>query len=311
MILNPTNDGTPLSRMCFGTMQFGGHSSEQDAAQVYAACREAGINFFDCAWVYNNGAAEDILGRLIEHERAAVAITTKGAYIGGAGAQNLTSQLDQSLARLGTDYVDLYFLHVFDDDTPLEETFETLAKFKDAGKIHQIGVSNYAAWQVMKAQQVAHSFDLRIDAIQPMYNLVKRQAEVELLPMALSESIAVTPYSPLGGGLLSGKYTDENAGGRLVENNRYRERYALDWMHEAGCDLAALAKQWNTSPVTLAVQWVAAHPAITAPIISGRNTAQIAPALAAINAPFSEQQYEEISALSQKPAPATDRLEEG
>jgi len=120
------------------------------------------------------------------------------------------------------------FLHRWDDNTPLEETFETLAGFKDKTQIRAIGVSNFSAWQVMKAQSVAKTFGLSIHVTQPMYNLIKRQAEVEILPMCASEGIAVTPYSPLGGGLLTGKYSQATTG-RLTEDHRYAARYNQDW----------------------------------------------------------------------------------
>ena len=303
-------DETAASRFCFGTMQFGGGSSELESAACFNACRELGINFFDCAWAYAGGKSEEILGRLIAKERAQLIITSKGGHGGGTGRANLQSQLDDSLRRLNTDYLDIYFLHRIDAETPLEQVFETVAGFLESGKIKMLGVSNYSAWQVMKAQCIAQSFGIRIDVIQPMYNLVKRQAEVELLPMCTSENIAVTPYSPLGGGILTGKYGNTTASGRLTQNDEYIARYSPKWMYHTAQYLSALATKLNVSPVTLAVQWVQANPAITAPIISGRTTEQLAPSLAAMGTELSAELYQEISQLSPKPAPATDRLEE-
>lgn len=305
-----SRSGTPASALCFGTMQFGGKSSVKDAAEVFAQCRDAGVNFFDCANVYGDGLAEEILGPLARNNRDDLILTTKGGYWGGAGGELLLSQLDDSLARLGTDYVDVYFLHRWDQDVPLEETYDALATMKQAGKIGLIGVSNYAAWQVMKAQTVAKQRGIAIDLIQPMYNLVKRQAEVELLPMALSEGLSVTPYSPLAGGLLTGKYRDATARGRLIEDDRYSARYAVSWMKQCALDLADLAGDLGCSPATLAVSWVKQNPAITAPIISGRTSQQLAPSLAALNNDLSKETLARITALSRTPAPATDRLEE-
>jgi aryl-alcohol dehydrogenase-like predicted oxidoreductase len=207
------------------------------------------------------------------------------------------------------DTVDILYLHRWDEDTPLAETFETLAKLQTSGAVRYIGVSNFAAWQVMKAQAVAASFDTRIDILQPMYSLVKRQAEVEILPMALSEGMAVASYSPLGGGLLTGKYLSGGTG-RLLTDERYSERYAPDWMHQASRSLFDLASDVGTNPATLAVAWVARHAGITAPIISARNVEQLKPSLAAGSYDLSVDLYDRVSRLTPAPAPATDRLEE-
>jgi aryl-alcohol dehydrogenase-like predicted oxidoreductase len=303
-------NGAAATSFCFGTMQFGAGSDETQSAAVFDQCRTAGINFFDSAWNYNEGRSETILGKLAAKDRADLILTTKGVQIGGASRANILKQFNDSLTRLNSDYVDVYFLHVFDDNTPLEETFETLAELKQAGKITHIGVSNYAAWQVMKAQAVCAKLGIRIDLIQPMYNLVKRQAEVEILPMCRAEDIAVTPYSPLGGGLLSGKYAGGTANGRIEQNKMYAERYSPEWMRTAAANLSKLAAELGTSPITLAVQWVAANPAITAPIISGKTPEQLAPSLAAYQNPLDPETYAALSALTPTPAPATDRLEE-
>jgi len=200
-------NGLTTSPLCFGTMQFGGRASEAQSAEMYAACREAGINFFDTAWVYTEGRSEDILGRLIAPERDDIILVTKAGAEGGCSPKNIRSQLEQSLTRMKLDYTDIFFLHRFDDDVPLEDTYKEVHALKQEGKFHHLGVSNYAAWQIMKAQGLAkaHGFP-EIEILQPMYNLVKRQAEVEILPMAEAENIGVISYSPLGGGLLTGKY---------------------------------------------------------------------------------------------------------
>jgi aryl-alcohol dehydrogenase-like predicted oxidoreductase len=207
------------------------------------------------------------------------------------------------------DSVDLLYIHMWNDKTPLEETFETLAGLVEAGKTRFIGVSNYAAWQVVKAQQVARSFGIEIAALQPMYNLVKRQAEVEIMPMARSEGVSVFPYSPLGGGLLTGKYAAGETG-RLNVDKMYTDRYAPKWMHDTAADLANLAREEGTDAATLAVAWVARNPGVTAPIISARSAGQLAPSLAAMHYEMTDALYDRISELSPKPAPATDRLEE-
>jgi len=302
--------GTPASRFAFGTMQFGGPADEAESRAMFDACRAAGITHFDTAVGYTDGASERILGALAAEDREDVYIATKIGYDGGGTRESLQAQFDQSRRQNGLDYVDLLYLHRFQGDTPLETQFTLLRDWQEAGLIRHIGVSNYAAWQVMKAQDVCKGLGTMIDAIQPMFNLVKRQAEVEILPMAADQGIAVLPYSPLGGGLLTGKYARPDASGRVVENAMYARRYAPDWMRETAAGLARLAEEIGTSPATLAVAWVAAHPAGPMPIISARNVAQLRPSLDAIDFPMTAELHDRISALSVTPPPATDRLEE-
>ena len=312
--------GVQVSRLCFGTMSFGGDADEAEAAKMYAACREAGINFFDCADVYNGGRAEEILGRLIAGERDRLVITSKCAVPTsddpndrGASRRHIRRAVEASLTRLKTDRLDVYFMHRWDPDTPLEETLRALEDLVHAGKVLYLAASNYAAWQVAKALGIAdgHGWS-RLAVLQPMYNLVKRQAEVELLPLARAEGLGVITYSPVGGGLLSGKYgVDKRAeSGRLVSNREYIGRYSEDWVYDTAGRFTALAEARGCHPVSLAVAWVAAHPDVTCPIIGARSLEQLRPSLQALEVEMSPAQREEISELSRRPPPATDRLEE-
>lgn len=304
-----TRNGVPLSRLTFGTMQFGGKADEAESQAMFDAARGARINHFDTAVGYTSGASETILGRLVKPIRDDIYLATKVGYIGGASKANITKHFDTCRQQLNEDAVDLLYMHRFDDETPLEETFTTLADLQSRGLIRHIGVSNYAAWQVMKAQAVAKSLDTKIDVIQPMYNLVKRQSEVEIFPMAADQGITVVPYSPLGGGLLTGKYSTGGTG-RLTEDERYRARYDQTWMHDAAAKLADLAKLHGFDPATLAVAWAASHPVKPLPIISARSVDQLKPSLAAETFVMTTAIYTQITALSMRPAPATDRLEE-
>ncbi|MEX0319421.1 MAG: aldo/keto reductase [Ruegeria sp.] len=302
-------DGTPASSFAFGTMQFGDRADAAQSRAMYDACRAASITHFDTAHVYTDGKSETLLGGMIGAERDGVLVATKVGYQGGAGAANMRVQFDASRRRLGLEMVDILYLHRFDPETDLAETMACFAELKRAGQIRYMGLSNFAAWQVMKAGAVAARFDLRIDILQPMYSLVKRQAEVEILPMCADQGIAVAPYSPLGGGLLTGKYAQGGAG-RLSEDSRYAARYGQEWMAGTAAALAELADELGTSPATLAVAWVAAHPCQPMPIISGRSAEQIAPSLAALDYDLTPELYNRIAALSPTPPPATDRLEE-
>lgn len=295
--------------MAFGCMQFGARADVAASAALFHAARAAGIVHFDTAHGYSGGASERILGRLALAERERLIIATKAGYQGGAGRANLLAQVDDSRRRLGMDRIDLLYLHRHDRDTPLEESLETLAGLQAAGVIGAIGLSNFAAWAVMKAQAIAARLGTRIDAIQPMYSLVKRQAEVELLPMAQDQGLAMFSYSPLGAGLLTGKYAAGGTG-RLAEDARYAARYADPAAHRAAAGLAQLAADTGHHPATLAVAWVMAHPARPRPIISARDAGQLAPALAALHIRPDPELLARIGALYPAPPPATDRTEE-
>jgi aryl-alcohol dehydrogenase-like predicted oxidoreductase len=221
--------------------------------------------------------------------------------------------VEASLRRLKTDRIDLLFVHHFDRDTPMEETLRALDDLTTQGKIVYPGVSNWAAWQIAKSLGVSERHGwARFECIQPMYSLAKRQAEVEILPLAESEQIGVIPYSPLGGGLLTGKYTTTSKPnqGRLVSNAMYNKRYGDAMNYEIAERFTTYAQEQKIHPATLAVAWVMTHPAITAPIIGARNLEQLEPSLAALDLNMTPEWRREISALSYEPAVATDRSEE-
>ena len=310
--------GLRVSRLCLGTMSFGGDADAAESARMYAACREAGINFFDCADQYNKGRSEEILGALVRGHRDEVLIATKcfnptGNDINARGAsrRHVSRALEASLKRLGTDRVELLFLHHHDALTPLDEQMRAIEDLVRAGKVLYPAVSNYAAWQTQAALAVQERHGwARLQAVQPMYNLVKRQAEVELLPMAAANGLAVFPYSPAGGGLLSGKYQEKTAQGRLVTNKMYTQRYGEPWMHDVAARFSGFCKEKGMHPMSAAVAWVAAHPAVTAPIIGARSLAQLQASLDSLKIAMTPALRAEMAALSRTPPPATDRSEE-
>lgn len=304
-----TLSGNDASAFSFGTMQFGGKADEVASGALFDASRAAGINFFDTAYVYTDGQSERILGGLIAGEREDIFVATKIGYDHPPTVTHIQKYFDESRARLGVEVVDLLYLHRLHPDIPMEEQAEGLARLVDAGSVRHLGLSNFAAWEVMKFQNLARDFGIASMVIQPMYNLVKRQVEVEILPMAASEGIHVCPYSPLGGGLLTGKYV-AGVGGRLTENSDYRARYGQSWMHQTADDLTRLASDLGVHPATLAVAWANKHSAIWGPIISGTSVEQLKPSLDAIGFEMDGGLYARITALSRSPAPATDRLEE-
>ncbi len=311
--------GVQVSCFCFGTMSFGGNADEATSKAMFQRCREVGINFFDTANVYSQGRSEEILGECLADCRDEMVLATKVFYpmgkdinARGLSRRHIMREVEQSLRRLKTDRIDFYFVHLFDQNTPMEETLRTLDDLQTQGKILYPAVSNWAAWQIAKALGIAARERLaRFELLQPMYNLVKRQAEVEILPLAVSEQLGVISYSPLGAGLLTGKYGVEKRPeqGRLVEEQRYTARYADDMNFVVADRFTIYAAEHGMHPATLAVAWVMSNPAITAPIIGARNGEQLESSLAALDVDMTPQWRNEISSLSVTPAPATDRAE--
>jgi aryl-alcohol dehydrogenase-like predicted oxidoreductase len=312
--------GLQVSQLCFGTMSFGGDADEAESAKMFHACRDIGINFFDCADAYSKGKAETILGKLIKDCRDEIVLTSKcfiqmddNVLSGGAGRRHIIQACEASLKRLGTDYLDVFFMHRWSNIVPLEETLRALEKLVADGKVHHLGVSNYSAWQIAKALGIAEKNNWqRVDVVQPMYSLVKRQVEVEILELAKAENLGVMTYSPVGGGLLSGKYTRENRpkGGRISTNPEYTARYKEDWVFEVAEKFSEIANSKDIHPVSLAVAWAAKNEAITCPIIGARSLEQLQPSLDSIKIDMSDALYEELCSITRTPPPATDRLEE-
>jgi len=312
--------GVKVSRVALGAMAFGGDADEAAAAKIWRAARDAGVNFVDTADVYSEGRSEEILGRLMRGERDEIVLAPKAYFPTGPGANargssryHLVRAVEASLRRLVTDRIDVFYLHRFDDVTDLGETLRALDDLVRAGKILYPACSNFAAWQVAHALGVAavHGFAPLV-AVQPMYNLVKRTAEIELLPMARSLGVAIVPYSPTGGGLLTGKYGVQARPerGRLVDLKMYKTRYGDASYFETAEKLTALAAELGHAPATLAVAWVASHPAVTSVLVGGRDVDQVSVSLRALKLELDADTRARISALSPEPPPATDRNEE-
>jgi aryl-alcohol dehydrogenase-like predicted oxidoreductase len=312
--------GVRVSNLCFGTMSFGDTADEAESARMFGRCLDSGINFFDCANVYAGGRSEEILGDLTTELRDELVITSKvfgpvGPDINARGLsrRHIVQAVEATLKRLKTDRLDFYFVHQYDHETPMEETLKAMDELVGRGLILYPAVSNWAAWQITKAVGLSERYNLaRFELVQPMYNLTKRQAEVEILPMAGSEQIGVIPYSPLGGGLLSGKYGSRTRPetGRLVESSMYMKRYGMNDYYDIAERFTTYASERAIDPTTLAVAWVGSHPAVTAPIIGARNVEQLESSLAASNFEMTPEMRKEITDLTPEIAPAHDRREE-
>ncbi len=286
------NTGVQVSELCFGTMSFGGDADEEELARMYAACRDAGINFFDCADIYSKGRAEEILGGLIAGERDQLVITSKcfnalsdDVNDRGTSRRHIALAVEASLKRLKTDRLDVLFMHQWDATTPLEETLRGLEDVVRAGKVLYLGASNYAAWQVATGLGIsARRGWSRFDVIQPMYNLVKRQAEVEILPLARGRGTGRHLLRPAAAAACSaasiagdGKHAE---GGRMA-NKPIRCPLPPAMGPRDRRRFAAFAKRARPPPGEPGGRLGGGHPAITCPIIGARNVEQLAASLKA------------------------------
>ena len=295
--------GLTVSRLALGTMTFGLQSDEETSRAILDTAADAGINFIDTADVYplggglaTVGRTEEIIGRWLKGKREHFILATKcvgrvGAapWDQGASRKHILDAIEASLRRLDTDYIDLYQLHSDDTSTRLDETLEALDAIVRAGKVRYIGVSNFLAYRLSRALGRADVRNLtRFVSVQPRYNLLFREIERELLPLAQEEGLGVIPYNPLAGGLLTGKHNRADgptAGTRFTLGDaaeRYQERYWHDREFNTVEELRSVADAAGLSLTTLALAWVLANPIITAPIIGASRPEQLTDSLRAI-----------------------------
>ena len=299
--------GLQVSRLCLGTMTFGLQCDEPASVAILDRAAAGGITFLDAADVYPLGGSletvgrtEEILGRWLEGRRHDVVIATKcsGAMSSkpwdrGASRKHILDAIDGSLRRLRTDYVDLYQLHHWDAQTPIDESLRALDDVVRAGKARYVGCSNFHAYQVARALGRSETLNLtRFDSVQPRYNLLFRQIERELLPLCREEGIGVIPYNPLAGGFLSGKHRRDagpTAGTRFTLGNaaeRYQDRYWHEREFETVEALRPLAAEAGMPLARLAVAWMLAEPAITSPIVGASRPEQLDDVLPATEKPL-------------------------
>jgi aryl-alcohol dehydrogenase-like predicted oxidoreductase len=260
-----------VSRVCFGTMTFGSQVDEPAALRIVDRCLELGVNFFDTANVYNLGRSEEIVGRALKGRRDKVVLASKVAgKMGDEPTQKglsraaIERQIDDSLRRLQTDYLDLYYLHHPDRAVPIEETLEAMDRVVRAGKVRYPASSNYSGWQVCQMQWIAEKNGYKPAKVtQPMYNLLARGIEQEYLEMAKTFGISTVVYNPLAGGLLTGKQNREKplAGTRFDGNPQYLNRYWHDQDFDAVDALLRIAAGAGRTPVSLALCWLLHHTA--------------------------------------------------
>ncbi|WP_337269887.1 aldo/keto reductase [Oryzifoliimicrobium ureilyticus] len=311
------NSGTVVSAYCLGTMTFGAESDDATSCRLMDQYLAAGGNFFDTANVYSAGLSEEIVGRWLKSKPGVlrdIVITTKGRFPMGDGPnhlglsrKNLREALDASLRRLGVEHIDLYQMHAFDALTPLDETLRFLDDSVRNGKIAYYGFSNFLGWQMTKAVWLAKSHGYAPPVtLQPQYNLLVRDIEHEIVPAAIDADIGLLPWSPLGGGWLSGKYKrDQMPTGstRLGENPKrgmeaFDKRNASPATWEIIGAVDDIAKARGVTMAQVALAWLAAQPAVTSVILGARTTEQLKDNLGAAYLVLTDEELARLSDVS-------------
>lgn len=291
--------GLKVSEACLGTMNFGtaggvASCDEAEATRIVGAFLDAGQNFIDTADAYTGGDSERIVGRAIRGKRESVVLATKaflpqgpGPNDAGLSRAHLVKALDASLRRLDTDYIDLYQCHQWDDATPIEETTATLDGFVRSGKVRYLGCSNFTAAQIVEAQWAAQRLNATpFVSLQPQYSLLARGIEPEILPACRRHGLGVIAWSPLGGGVLTGRYrrgiaadADTRIGRLQASPSPMARAWADDLLNDRNLDIAdevkKIAAELDTSPIAVAVAWVRQRPGVTSVIIGPRTTGQL------------------------------------
>jgi aryl-alcohol dehydrogenase-like predicted oxidoreductase len=309
------HSGLRVSPLCLGAMTFGEDwgwgSSVSESEAIIASYLERGGNFIDTANLYTKGHSEKIIGDFVGRDRAKrdrVVIATKffgNLYPGdpnggGAGRKAIAASCEQSLRRLQTDYIDLYWMHCWDRFTPIEETMRALDDLVQAGKVRYIGFSDTPAWKVSQAQTIARFRGWApLVALQIEYSLIERTVEGELIPMALEMGLGVTPWSPLRGGVLSGKYTRENATTMKADRGERVTQFLNERSYRIIDELARIANAHGTTSAAVALAWVQQRPGVASTIIGARRLDQLQQNLAALDRRLSAEEVAGLDALSQ------------
>ena len=292
-----------------GTMTFGGITDEAEAKKIFGRCLEAGVNFFDTANAYTDGQSEQILGRLIKENRDDLVIATKvynaqgrGPNDMGLSRKHIIQACEASLRRLDTDYIDLYQVHADDRETPLDESLGALDQLVRDGKVRYIGASNHVAWRLSDALWMSETRGLaRYECLQPLYNLIERGLDAELLPLCRAKGVGVIVWSPLAGGWLTGKYSGEVAeDARLNEPGRLPMGATVDREHILET-LLNVAQGLNASPAQVALRWVMDQDGITSAIVGARNQEQLDDNLGALDLTMDFDAWKALDRASRLP----------
>jgi aryl-alcohol dehydrogenase-like predicted oxidoreductase len=314
------NSGIKVTEICFGAMTFGGKGywkvigalEQKDVNELVKLALDGGVNFFDTADVYSEGLSEEMLGKALGNHRKEIILATKvrgrtgkGPNDVGLSRHHIIENCNASLKRLGTDYIDLYQLHSFDPYTPPEETLSALDDLVRSGKVRYIGASNHTGWQLMKALSISDKQNLeKFITLQAYYSLVARDLENELVPLCLDQKLGILPWSPLGGGFLTGKY---RRGKERPKNARRtdRESQFLQFDEEKGFDivdeLERIAKNHNATIAQAALNYLLRKPGVSSVIIGARTKEQLVDNLKASDWEMTPEEVTKLDTLSMPP----------
>ncbi|EFW93176.1 aldo/keto reductase [Haladaptatus paucihalophilus DX253] len=301
--------GLEVSRLCLGCMNFGSEqpwmmNDEAASLDLLDRAMDMGINFLDTANVYSHGESEEIVGKAIEgRNRDELVIATKvfggmGDYPNGQGLsrKHILDQAEASLDRLGTDYIDLYQIHRWDETTPIEETLSALDHLVETGRVRYIGASTMAGWQFTKALYESDVEDYeRFSCMQPEYNLVDRHEEENLLPVCDAEGVGVIPWSPLAGGFLTGKYhRDEEVTEGRAASDEYTEERFTDENWAVLDEVRAIAEEKDVSAAQVSLAWLLHKPVVDSPIIGPRTEDHLVENVASLDISLSDEELERL-----------------
>ncbi|MGW7159686.1 aldo/keto reductase [Paenibacillus taichungensis] len=302
------NSGLRVSSLGLGTNAFGKRANDPTSIRIIHAALDQGINFIDTANIYAGTESERIIGQALMGRRENAVLATKaglprheGPNGRGSSRYHLQQELEHSLRRLQTDYVDLYQIHTFDPHTPLDETLRTLDDMITSGKVRYIGASNYAAWELMKALGTSELKGyVRYISTQTSYSLADRTPELELVPMCLDQGVGIIPYFPLAGGILTGKYNGEAGvpSGSRADTDPAFNRFLLEHNIKLGEQVSEKASAYGCSPSVLSLAWLLARPAVSTVIVGATSTEQLEHNLASLNMKLTDDMISELDQLS-------------
>lgn len=302
------NSGLEVSALGLGTNAFGKRADQDTSTKILHYALDSGINFIDTANIYAGSESERIIGQALDGRRDKVVLATKAGLVKGDGPNergssryHLQQELDNSLRRLKTDYIDLYQIHTFDPYTPLEETLRTLDDMVSSGKVRYIGASNYAAWELMKAQGISENKGYtRYISTQVSYSLADRTPEQELVPFCLDQGVGIIPYFPLAGGILSGKYTSIDQAppsSRAVTDPNFN-RFLNERTIALGQNVSKLAAEHGYTPSAISIAWLMDRPAVSTVIVGATRVEQLEANLKSVDIHLDSEVTKQLDEIS-------------
>jgi len=306
---NLGQSGLKVSQICLGTNNFGGQIDEETSVKIVNKALDCGINVLDTANIYTGGKSEEVIGKAVKGRRDEVVIATKVGFgrveepnKSGLSRKHILNQVEHSLKSLQTDFIDIYYMHRFDSETPLEETLRTFDYLVRLGKVRYIACSNFTAWQTAKAQEICETHDLeKLIAVQPPYNLLQRDIEKDIVPYCQQERLGILSYTPLMGGFLTGKYSKDAsppAGSRFKYNPGLWERASKESNFAVLEQIRNVADDVGIPIFKLAILWIMKNPALTAPIVGASSVEQVEENCRIAEISLDDETYQRLNELT-------------